>query len=80
MNVDIVLYNQLIDKAMEKQDGVFSKNKWKCFAKDGRLKYYGNKYNGIYEVFGSFTVQIFSGSSYNFEASFKELCKNKVKG
>ena len=71
--------NSFIDKAKEKQDGTFTKEKWKCFCKNGNLKMVGNKYQGIYVCSGQFLIEIWSGSSYDFETNFKKCISKETK-
>lgn len=81
----IELWNKLVDLAKTKKDDVYTKEAWKYFVKDGNIGYIGNRWDGIYQVYGSFLTPIWepdlSKDSYErtkeFDLKIKELRKRE---
>lgn len=84
MKID--LWNKLVDIAENKPNGVYTKEGWKYFVKNGNIGYIGNWFEGIYQVFGAFRTPIwspdYSKDSYDkkkdFELKIKELRKREM--
>lgn len=78
-------WNKLVDLARTKKDGVYTKEAWKYFVKDGNIGYIGNRWDGIYQVYSAFHVSIWepdlSKNSYErtkeFDLKIKELRKRE---
>lgn len=81
----VQLWNKLVDIAKTKENGVYTKEGWKYFVKNGNIGYVGNKFDGIFATFGIFRTQIwtpnYSKDSYerlnDFNIKIKELRKKE---
>lgn len=81
----VQLWNKLVDIAKTKENGVYTKEGWKYFVKDGNIGYVGNKFDGIFQVYSAFHVAIwspdYSKDSYerlkDFNNNIKELRKRE---
>lgn len=79
----VQLWNKLVDIAKTKENGVYTKEGWKYFVKNGNIGYVGNKSDGIFKIFGIFRTPIwtpnYSKDSYerlnDFNIKIKELRK-----
>lgn len=81
----VQLWNKLVDIAKTKKDGVYTKEGWHYFVKNGNIGYVGNKFEGIYFCYGMFRTPIwerdFSKGLYDniniYNAKIKELKKKE---
>lgn len=79
MSMKVDFFNSLIDKAKTKADGVYSKQGWKYFVKNGNIGYVGNWFDGIYQVYSAFHISIwsrdYSKDSYEAKKEFNNMIK-----